>query len=170
MLARKMPIIATVPACAGTTALIAVPPCEAPQAILNDKLLVGYAARRMFLQDRPMNADSAVFQRESGDEPGWRDVPDVTRDIGDPTPKITEQLGEDGFGQRQELLVPRIVLGNTKAKPGWRGRFNVRESVRRFEMPHDGCCVIRITPQTSAALSPMRQMARVASVTRCPCR
>ena len=51
MLARKMPIITTVPACAGTTALIAVPPCEAPQAILNDKLLVGYAARRMFLQE-----------------------------------------------------------------------------------------------------------------------
>jgi hypothetical protein len=61
MLGRKMPIITTVPACAGTTALIAVPPCEAPQAILNDKLLVGYVARRMFLQERPMNADSAVF-------------------------------------------------------------------------------------------------------------
>jgi hypothetical protein len=30
-----------VPACAGTTALIAVPPCDAPQATLNDKLLVG---------------------------------------------------------------------------------------------------------------------------------
>jgi hypothetical protein len=41
MLARKIPIITTVPACAGTTALIAVPPCDAPQATLNDKLLVG---------------------------------------------------------------------------------------------------------------------------------
>jgi hypothetical protein len=37
MLARKMPIIAAVPPCAGTTALIAVPPCEAPHAVLNDK-------------------------------------------------------------------------------------------------------------------------------------
>ena len=41
MLARKMPIIAAVPPCAGTTALIAVPPCEAPHAVLNDKLLFG---------------------------------------------------------------------------------------------------------------------------------
>jgi hypothetical protein len=41
MLARKIPIITTVPACAGTTALIAVPPCDAPRATLNDKLLVG---------------------------------------------------------------------------------------------------------------------------------
>jgi hypothetical protein len=37
MLARKMPIIAAGPPCAGTTALIAVPPCEAPHAVLNDK-------------------------------------------------------------------------------------------------------------------------------------
>jgi hypothetical protein len=29
-LLRKMPIITAVPACAGVTALIAVPPCEAP--------------------------------------------------------------------------------------------------------------------------------------------
>jgi hypothetical protein len=34
----------------------------------------------------------------------------VTRDIGDPTPEITEQVGEDGFGQREGLLAPRIVL------------------------------------------------------------
>jgi len=61
MLARKMPIIATVPAWAGKTALIAVPPWEAPHAILNDKLLLGYAARRMFRQARPISADSAVF-------------------------------------------------------------------------------------------------------------
>jgi PIN like domain len=40
----------------------------------------------------------------------------VARDIGDPTPEITEQVGEDGFGQREGLLVPRIVLGHTKAK------------------------------------------------------
>jgi hypothetical protein len=61
MLVRKMPIIATVPAWAGNTALIAVPPWEAPQAILKDKLLPGYAARRMFRHARPINADSAVF-------------------------------------------------------------------------------------------------------------
>ena len=36
MLVRKMPIIAAVPACAGATALIAVPPCDAPQAVLKD--------------------------------------------------------------------------------------------------------------------------------------
>jgi hypothetical protein len=48
----------------------------------------------------------------------------VTRDIGDPTPEITEQVGEDGFGQREGLLVPRIVLDHTKAKSGWRGRFD----------------------------------------------
>ena len=47
MLARNIPIIATVPAWAGATALIAVPPWEAPQAILNGTLLPGYAARRM---------------------------------------------------------------------------------------------------------------------------
>ena len=35
MLVRKMPIIVAVPACAGVTALIAVPPCDAPQAVLN---------------------------------------------------------------------------------------------------------------------------------------
>ncbi len=35
MLVRKIPIIAAVPACAGVTALIAVPPCEAPHAVLN---------------------------------------------------------------------------------------------------------------------------------------
>src|SRR4026209_2860901 len=60
MLVRKMPIIATVPAWAGSTALIAVPPWEAPQAILKDKLLLGYAARRMFRQARPINAASVV--------------------------------------------------------------------------------------------------------------
>jgi len=42
----------------------------------------------------------------------------VTRDIGDPTPEITEQVGEDGERQREELLVPRIVLDDTKAKDG----------------------------------------------------
>lgn len=36
MLVRKMPIIVAVPACAGVTALIAVPPCEAPHAVLKD--------------------------------------------------------------------------------------------------------------------------------------
>jgi len=53
----------------------------------------------------------------------------VTRDIGDPTPEITEQVGEDGFGQQEELLVPRIVLDDTRAKPGrGRGRLDpVRE-------------------------------------------
>ncbi len=40
----------------------------------------------------------------------------MTRDIGDPTPEITEQVGEDGFGQWEGLLVPRIVLDHTKAK------------------------------------------------------
>ena len=47
----------------------------------------------------------------------------MTRDIGDPTPEIAEQVGEDGFGQRKGLLVPKILLDHTKAKPGWRGRF-----------------------------------------------
>ena len=37
MLVRKMPIIAAVPAWAGAIALIAVPPCEAPQAVLNER-------------------------------------------------------------------------------------------------------------------------------------
>jgi hypothetical protein len=50
------------------------------------------------------------LQREREDEPIDRDVRDVTRDIGDPTPEITEQVGEDGFGQREGLLAPRIVL------------------------------------------------------------
>ena len=48
MLVRKMPIIAAVPPCAGTSALIAVPPWEAPQATLKEIGLFGYAARRMF--------------------------------------------------------------------------------------------------------------------------
>ena len=34
-LVRKIPSIAAVPACAGASALIAVPPCEAPHAVLN---------------------------------------------------------------------------------------------------------------------------------------
>jgi hypothetical protein len=37
ILVRKMPIIAAVPACAGVTALIAVPPCDAPQEVLNER-------------------------------------------------------------------------------------------------------------------------------------
>jgi hypothetical protein len=44
MLVRKMPIIAAVPAWAGVTALTPVPPCDAPQAVLNDKPAPGYAA------------------------------------------------------------------------------------------------------------------------------
>jgi hypothetical protein len=48
----------------------------------------------------------------------------VTRDIGNPTPEITEQVGEDGLGQRVELQVPRIVLDHTLAKSGWRGCFS----------------------------------------------
>jgi hypothetical protein len=39
----------------------------------------------------------------------------VTRDIGDPTPEITEQVGENGYGQQEELLSPRIVLDHSKA-------------------------------------------------------
>src|SRR6266540_5953535 len=62
MLARKMPIIVAVPACAGVTALIPVPPCEAPHVVLNERPEFGYAACRMFRQPRPMNADSAVFR------------------------------------------------------------------------------------------------------------
>jgi hypothetical protein len=41
MLERKMPIIAAVPACAGVIALIAVPPCEAPHAVLKEIGLFG---------------------------------------------------------------------------------------------------------------------------------
>jgi hypothetical protein len=62
MLLRKIPIIAAVPAWAGARALIAVPPCEAPQAVLNDNPPRGYAARRMFRQVSPISADSAVFR------------------------------------------------------------------------------------------------------------
>ena len=61
MLVRKMPIIAAVPAWAGAIALIAVPPCDAPQAVLNVSPPFGYAARRMLRQVSPMNADSQVF-------------------------------------------------------------------------------------------------------------
>ena len=62
MLVRKMPIIAAVPAWAGAIALIAVPPCDAPQAVLKDRLPFGYAARRMLRQVRPRSADSQVFR------------------------------------------------------------------------------------------------------------
>jgi hypothetical protein len=62
MLVRKMPIIAAVPACAGVTALIAVPLCDAPQAVLNVSPPRGYAACRMFRQPTPISADSAVFR------------------------------------------------------------------------------------------------------------
>jgi hypothetical protein len=61
MLVRKMPIIAAVPPCAGTSALIAVPPWEAPHAVRKEIGERGYAARRMFRQPSPMKADSAVF-------------------------------------------------------------------------------------------------------------
>ena len=44
MLVRKIPIITAVPACAGVTALIALPPCDAPQAVLNNNPPCGYAA------------------------------------------------------------------------------------------------------------------------------
>lgn len=37
ILVRKIPIIAAVPACAGVTAFTAVPPCDAPQAVLNER-------------------------------------------------------------------------------------------------------------------------------------
>lgn len=47
MLARKIPIIAAVPAWAGVTALMAVPPWDAPQEVLNVSPDFGYAARRM---------------------------------------------------------------------------------------------------------------------------
>jgi len=62
MLVRKSPIIAAVPAWAGVSALIAVPPWDAPQAVLNDRTLFGYAACRMLRQPSPMKADSAVFR------------------------------------------------------------------------------------------------------------
>ena len=61
MLERKRPIIAAVPAWAGVSALIAVPPCDAAQAVLKRSPLCGYAARRMLRQASPMNADSEVF-------------------------------------------------------------------------------------------------------------
>jgi hypothetical protein len=37
MLDRKMPIIAAVPDWAGAMALIAVPPCDAPQEVLKER-------------------------------------------------------------------------------------------------------------------------------------
>jgi hypothetical protein len=89
-----MPIIATVPACAGTTALIAVPPCEAPQATLNDKL-------RGAQDVSPGEADECGLgglQRESGDQPVSGDVPDAPDDIGDPAPQVTEHVGEHERG------------------------------------------------------------------------
>src|SRR4029079_10807718 len=58
---RRIPIIAAVPPCAGRIALIAVPPCDAPQAVLNRTPLAGYDARRMFRQASPISPDSAVF-------------------------------------------------------------------------------------------------------------
>ena len=65
MLVRKMPIIAAVPAWAGASALIAVPPCDAPQAVLNESPPFGYAARRMLRQVSPRSADSQVFRRSA---------------------------------------------------------------------------------------------------------
>jgi hypothetical protein len=53
----------------------------------------------------------------------------VTRDIGNPTPEITEQVGEDGFGQQEELLVPRIVLDHTKGQALGRRRFDAAGNV-----------------------------------------
>jgi hypothetical protein len=55
----------------------------------------------------------------------------VARDIGDPTPEVTEQVGEDGFGQGKELLVPRIVLDPTKANwPAWSFRDRGRRGAK----------------------------------------
>jgi len=56
------------------------------------------------------------LQRQREEEPVDRYVRDVTRDIGDPTPEITEQIGKDGLGQQEGLLMPRIVLDHTKSQ------------------------------------------------------
>ncbi len=66
MLPRKMPIIVAVPAWAGVTALIAVPPCDAPHAVLNGTFAFGYAAARMFRHASAINADSHVFSASAG--------------------------------------------------------------------------------------------------------
>ena len=86
MLPRKMPIIAAVPAWAGATALIAVPPCEAPHDVLKDRLLFGYAARRMFRQVNPMRADSTVFRPSASTSQRDRNLADAIQDASDPVP------------------------------------------------------------------------------------
>ena len=93
MLLRKMPIIAAVPAWAGASALIAVPPCDAPQAVLNVSPPFGYAARRMLRQVSPMKRRLAGLQAQREDDPPGRDVADPLEDAGDPVPQVAEDPG-----------------------------------------------------------------------------
>ena len=75
MLVRKMPIIAAVPACAGVTALIAVPPWDAPHEVLKD----GVAGIRRAKDVPPAEPDErrlGGLQRESEQQPVDGDVAD----------------------------------------------------------------------------------------------
>ena len=106
MLVRKMPIMATVPACAGATALIAVPPCDAAHAVLNERPLRGYATRRMAHPVR--HGRLGRLQRKSEREPVNGNVPDPLEDADAPVPQVTENVAADdhrvGTGARR---VPR---------------------------------------------------------------
>lgn len=84
MLVRKIPIIAAVPAWAGPSALIAVPPCDAPQAVLNDNPPRGYAARRMFRQ-LSHQCRFCCLQDPSEHAP-------IDRDVTDPSKNLTTAL------------------------------------------------------------------------------
>jgi hypothetical protein len=83
-----MPIIATVPAWAGATALIAVPPWGAPGGLERH-----LASRVCGPQDvPPREADESGLrrlQREREDEPVERHVTDAPDDLGDPAPQVT---------------------------------------------------------------------------------
>lgn len=62
-----------------------------------------------------------------------------------------------------------LVLDHTKAKSGWRGRFNGK-GVRRCEMPQARLLRYPCNSADVCGLIRMRQMARVATVTRSPYR
>jgi hypothetical protein len=85
MLERKSPIIAAVPAWAGVSALIAVPPCDAAQAVLKRSPLCGYAARMDVAPGQSDERRLRGFQRQREHEPVDRDIADALDDVNRPS-------------------------------------------------------------------------------------
>jgi hypothetical protein len=93
MPARKIPIMATVPACAGVIALIAVPPWEAPGG-LEGELRLRVSGSEDVSPAEPDERRLGGLQGKREEQQSDRDVADASNDADEPVPEVAQHVGE----------------------------------------------------------------------------